>query len=103
MDYPQRASDALGYIEDGLDDVILMQFTGLQDSEGVDIYEGDVLRFGHQGDYYFTGPVKWREEVCGYGVVDLTNPEPEDLFVQADFPDTYTVIGNVFENPDLLE
>jgi len=80
-----------------------MLFTGLRDKRGFEIYEGDILRFYCQGEEFRTGPVQWREEVCNHGVIDLTVTEPEDLFIQRDFPDTFEIIGNIHQTPELLE
>jgi len=68
---------------------ILMQYTGLKDKNGKEIYEGDVVR-------KYTGKIieiKWQElgdaGACyGYGFNQEGDCE---------------VIGNVYENPELLK
>ena len=73
------------------DNAILMQYTGLEDKDGVDIYEGDYLLDGHSGG---RGEVKFYK---GAFIVEFDN-EIQDLY---DW--TYEcVIGNIYENPELL-
>lgn len=77
---------------------VLMQCTGLKDKNGKLIYEGDIVKIFHisgtmQGKL-FTDVVEWNElryrfDTEKYGVFD------ED--------DTYEVIGNIYENKELLE
>lgn len=72
----------------------LMQSTGLKDKNGVEIYEGDILKT-RIGGY---------EQVSPYVVEDMRK-----LYFELKRDDSYyriqetEVIGNIYENPELLE
>ena len=74
----------------------LMQYTGQQDNEGVDIYEGDILEFDES---------EWRGK-DNIHVVSWDNNEACWCFggssVQSDKP-FRKKIGNIYENPELLK
>lgn len=69
--------------------IVPQQYTGEKDSLGRDIYEGDILRFEVGGNTL----VKWTEER-----MDWTGWVLSDLYTQGG---ARTVIGNIFENPEL--
>ncbi|GAH04127.1 unnamed protein product, partial [marine sediment metagenome] len=86
---------------------VLMQYTGLKDCKGKEIYEGDIV------EYYFykeTAIVKWSDHFSrlhlhfigeyrehlknkhGIYIFDWTYPKME-----------LKIIGNIYENPELLK
>lgn len=75
--------------------IIPMQFTGLKNNSGVDIYEGDILEFPFEMGIAFVinDGFRFAVESPGSGAVDYEN---EDVYKAT------SVIGNIYENPELL-
>lgn len=89
-----------------LDDLALEQFTGLKDKNGKDIYEGDILAW-HSNIYRkhdWVGLVLYRG--AGFAVQEsdksYSSPEWLDCACRKD-ANIIEVIGNIHENPELLE
>jgi hypothetical protein len=79
----------------------LMQYTGLKDKNGKEIYEGDIVRIpgGYQGDYHERekiSVVKWEDEDTAEIGFYLNLPECVHW-------KHLEVIGNIYENPELLK
>ena len=80
------------------DDYVVQQYTGLQDSKGNDIYEGDILKA--TSDQYdnenFVGKVIFDE---GCFLTWINKNDIREVWSGDDIE----VIGNIFENKELLK
>ena len=98
--------DCCAYAKSG-QPVILMQFTGLYDSKGVEIYEGDILwQVGTEKDKAFAWyVVVWRNITAGWGTDPANKPTRESPTYRGGLntPKKYEVIGNIYQNPELLK
>lgn len=84
--------------EDGFE---VMQYTGLKDKNGREIYEGDFIRDRESFDEIYHYTVIWSESNACFYFKDWFGTEHfggEDIeLTRAE------VIGNIYENPELLE
>jgi uncharacterized phage protein (TIGR01671 family) len=78
---------------------VLMQFTGLHDENGKEIYEGDII--GHKE--------KDNEDniyICEFSIENAAflfcSPFDGEVLEQNNFVNDLEIIGNIYENPDLL-
>ena len=81
-----------------LEDMILMQFTGLKDKNGKEIYEGDILQIDVDRAW-----VIWNEKYCYFELVPIGDYYfDSDVIGQAlEYTET-EIIGNIYENKELL-
>lgn len=89
--------------ERNFDEVDLMEFTGLKDKNDVEIYEGDIVRY-IDGDKEILCPVRYIEKYACFGVewghdLSATFEHLESFYIK---PHNFEVVGNIYENKDLL-
>jgi uncharacterized phage protein (TIGR01671 family) len=79
--------------EDGFE---VMQYTGLKDKNGREIYEGDIIRWHERvtADYQIT---------FTDGVFCLDGIGIQNLYHHREELGKWEVVGNIYENPELLE
>ena len=79
-------------------DIELMQYTGLKDMREKEIYEGDIvkLRANHG-----IGVVKYYDE-WGAFVVEYIKPRPLSVLGINYYKEDTEILGNIYENPELL-
>jgi uncharacterized phage protein (TIGR01671 family) len=74
----------------------LMQFTGLKDKNGKEIYEGDIIKHidctYEEGGEPYVGTIEYESYFCQF------TSSGEDFC-----NDTVEVIGNIYENPELVD
>lgn len=79
---------------DKLEKIILMQYTGIKDKNGKEIYEGDIISTG-DGFYYYEIIFENGSFKAKWGQYPLT-------ITLNEIAPYCEVVGNIYENPELL-
>lgn len=101
IEYPGTLSECptLEWKED-YDDCVAEQYTGLTDKDGKEIYEGDIVLDYYDGDDAFI--VEWDKDTASFiltGTDNIASVSFDNFYSDKDLE----VIGNIHENPELLE
>ena len=85
-------SESWGPDDDGV--YIIVQYTGLRDKNGKEIYEGDILSFDHD-----SAEGMWNQGTARYsnGAFRI------HAYVLCEISNYLKVIGNIYENPELIK
>lgn len=90
----------------------IMQYTGLKDKNGKEIYEGDVVKYYPAGDKIGkVAAVEWGEfeDCCVEGETWILSDKPwqPTIWHYANYENSnereIEIIGNIYENPELIK
>ena len=104
LEYPNNHTQidndklTIGTVEDNdyhdFEDMVLMQYTGLKDKNGVEIYEGDIVRKGYDSR---ATEVYWHQNTACWRRDGFTGMTKGDMALMGE------VIGNIYENKELKQ
>jgi uncharacterized phage protein (TIGR01671 family) len=86
-------------------EVIIMQYTGLKDKNGKEIYEGDILKRPEDKDPMFVAVIEFKNGQFGGATYPHRNhwiEMPRLSRCDHDGGGYNEVIGNIYENPELI-
>lgn len=74
------------------DDIELIQYTGLKDKNGKEVYEGDIIQRYGEGRY----TIYWHNNTACWRMEGFTGITKSDIALACE------IIGNIYENPEIV-
>ncbi len=82
------------------EDMILMQYTGLKDKNGKEIYEGDIVELkAENGCCNMLGKIIYDNYDLAFELIDEEGNQEALWYAEQELE----VIGNIYDNPELLK
>lgn len=100
--------DNVSFGDGNLESYKWMQFTGLKDKNGKEIYEGDILDIIAEHSHYHKRVVEFSHRKMGFVLRKKHNGESYNDGEISSYSQSHgkimdhEIIGNIWENPDLL-
>jgi len=98
--YPSNREDIPFSNANIKDDYELMQYTGLKDKNGKEIYEGDIIKFTPKNPFS-KGEISYHEITFIQGRFCISGTGL--TLIEGLNEDIIEVVGNIYQNPELLK
>lgn len=85
-------------INNPVDPATVGQFTGLTDRNGKRIYDGDLITIPNSSRPGLPGEVHWYKRTCAYAIRRI-----EYSSIPLDDYTEYEIVGNIYDNPELIQ
>ncbi|HFU3721136.1 TPA: YopX family protein [Streptococcus suis] len=84
-------------------EAILMQYTGLKDKNGKEIFEGDILKCTSFDGSFWYETVSWDSTLAGFATQQNGYDATAISYITDSKAITVEIIGDIYQNPELLE